>query len=230
MLASETKKLRWMGIDMRPRWRRRVAVVTTYAVFQMLIGSVATLATNGHLFGHRYLTLVAMVGASMCWFWLSVFRSGGVVKNFDDPAVFRGGKYMIVGSLDEWARYKYGATGFEQTTKEQQTELLRTYRVGNYLVPAKLLEDYRLDERERAERDRITRWALNTLVFLLCIMTGTTALNRIAMAPSGLSALLWNLAVLAITLPQARVLWTEPDPRNDEEGAAPNEESNLGTQ
>jgi hypothetical protein len=37
MLAADAKKLRWLGIDMRPRWRRRVAVVLTYAVFMAVV-------------------------------------------------------------------------------------------------------------------------------------------------------------------------------------------------
>lgn len=32
-MLVEAKKLRWLGIDMRPRWRRRVAVLLTYVVF-----------------------------------------------------------------------------------------------------------------------------------------------------------------------------------------------------
>ena len=38
MLVSE-KNLRWCGIDMRPRWRRRMAVVLTYAAFVTAIWS-----------------------------------------------------------------------------------------------------------------------------------------------------------------------------------------------
>src|SRR5277367_367845 len=37
MLRAEAAKLRWMGMDMRPRWRRRVAVVLTYAVFLVVV-------------------------------------------------------------------------------------------------------------------------------------------------------------------------------------------------
>ena len=32
-MLVDAKKLRWLGIDMCPRWRRRVVVVLTYAVF-----------------------------------------------------------------------------------------------------------------------------------------------------------------------------------------------------
>jgi hypothetical protein len=37
MLRTDATKLRWMGVDMRPRWRRRVAVILTYAVFLIAV-------------------------------------------------------------------------------------------------------------------------------------------------------------------------------------------------
>ena len=37
MLRADATKLRWMGINMRPRWRRRVAVVTTYSAFLAVV-------------------------------------------------------------------------------------------------------------------------------------------------------------------------------------------------
>jgi hypothetical protein len=37
MLASSEGRLRWWGIDMRPRWRRRAAVVATYVAFVVAI-------------------------------------------------------------------------------------------------------------------------------------------------------------------------------------------------
>jgi len=38
-MLQEESKLRWCGIDMRPRWRRRIAVVATYALYLFLIWS-----------------------------------------------------------------------------------------------------------------------------------------------------------------------------------------------
>ena len=37
MLRADAAKLRWLGVDMRPRWRRRVAVVVSYAVYLALV-------------------------------------------------------------------------------------------------------------------------------------------------------------------------------------------------
>jgi len=43
-MLQEESKFRWCGIDMRPRWRRRVAVVATYALYLFLIWSHTRLA------------------------------------------------------------------------------------------------------------------------------------------------------------------------------------------
>ncbi len=37
MLRADAAKLRWVGIDMRSRWRRRVAVVATYTAFLWVV-------------------------------------------------------------------------------------------------------------------------------------------------------------------------------------------------
>jgi hypothetical protein len=37
MLAKDEKRLRWLGMDMRPRWRRRALVFLTYAAFAVAV-------------------------------------------------------------------------------------------------------------------------------------------------------------------------------------------------
>jgi hypothetical protein len=37
MLRTDAVKLRWMGVNMRPRWRRRFAVLATYAAFLAVV-------------------------------------------------------------------------------------------------------------------------------------------------------------------------------------------------
>lgn len=211
MLATEAKKLRWMGIDLHMRWRRRAAVLITYLCFVLILGEMTG---DSRWLGHPYLRLVAMCALTFVLQAMSVFRNGSLVKSFEDYRKGAVGKYMIVGSLDEWARYRYGVAGFEEASAEQQKELLRTYRVGNYLVPAKALDNPLLDERERAERDTTSRWVLGRVSFLLVLLTGSTAMQRTLYTPFEVAALLWTFFILTITLPQARVLWTEPDPRD----------------
>ena len=212
MLATDEKRLRWWGIDMRARWRRRVAVVATYFVlFVMMV-----IATNNNWPSHPYWTLIGMVIATTSWVGVSVFRKNGVVKSFEDPLEMRGsmaGKVLVNG-LDEWARYRYGVASFEEASEEQQAELLKRYRVGTFAVPAKPKSEQwtGLDEREIGERNDASRWALQRLAGLLAFYATALAVKK-PISPIEASGFLWSFALLAQTLPQARVLWTEPDPR-----------------
>jgi hypothetical protein len=54
MLRTEEKRSRWLGMDMRPRWRRRVAVMVTYVSFLVALGSA-----DAEWWGHP---MVATVG------------------------------------------------------------------------------------------------------------------------------------------------------------------------
>jgi hypothetical protein len=214
MLATDEKKLRWLGIDLRARWRRRVAVLVNYAVLLMSLLFMCGEATGPPWSAHYLLAYPAIAFLTLILLWISVFWDGRLVKNFDDPPKVAQRKYQMVGSLDEWARYRYGVANFDAASKEQQTELLRRYRVGNFWVPAKPLptRPLRLDERELAERDSISRWALKRMTFFLAIEAGAAASFK-NVDPMELSFFLWLCCILGITLPQARVLWTEPDPR-----------------
>ena len=206
MLATTETKLRWWGIDMRPRWRRRVSVVVTYAV---LISLTVLIGGLGEM--HPLLAIAAVAIATGALRAISVFRNNGLVKSFEETSFNRIGKYVVVGSLDEWARYRYGVADFEGANNEQQAELLSNYHVGNRLVPSKTFEDCSLDERERKERDSICRWALNRVAFCLAISAGVSA-NWKHIEPIEISVFFLMFCLLSTTLPQARVLWTEPAP------------------
>jgi hypothetical protein len=69
------------------------------------------------------------------------------------------------------------------------------------------------DEREVRERDRASYKALRFLSLMLI----SAAANRTALlrhhSPEDLTALFLELAVTAIVLPRAIILWNEPDPR-----------------
>ncbi len=214
MLATDEKRLRWWGIDMHARWRRRVAVVVTYVVLFVMIDTAMDNRWRTH---PRWMTLMAMVVLTTSWVAVSVFRTNGVVKSFEDPLRMRGamaGK-MFVNGLDEWARYRYGAGSFEEASEAQQAELLKRYRVGTFMVPVKPKGEQwtGLDEREIGERDDASRWALQRLAGLLAFYAATLAVKPKPIAPLVVAGFLWSFALLARTLPQARVLWTEPDPR-----------------
>lgn len=202
MLESDAKLVRWLGIDMQPRWRRRVAVVATY------IALFAAIATSGESWwGHPFLGTAALLAAAMVF---GVFGYYGPVKSFETPPA-RG--RIIVNGLDEWARYRFAAPSFEEATEEQQAELLRTYRVGSYLMPAKPL--LHLDEREERERDSAVRWSRRWVGLFVACWAGSYACTSRTLSGMDVAALLMQLWVLIVTLPPARILWTEPDPRED---------------
>jgi hypothetical protein len=213
MLATDEKRLRWWGIDMHARRRRRFAVVATYFVLFVMI--IAAMANRWR--AHPYWTLAGMVASTTIWVGVSVFRKNGVVKSFEDPLRMRGsmGAKVFVNGLDEWARYRYGVASFEEASEAQQAELLKRYRVGTFVVPAKPEAEQwtGLDEREIGERDDASRWALQRLAGLLAFYAAVLAVKPKPIAPIEVSGFLWSFALLAQTLPQARVLWTERDPR-----------------
>ena len=100
-MLTDDKRSRWLGMDMRPRWRRRLAVVVTYA------GFLAAISSSGERWwGHP---LLAMWVLNFLVLGIGVFRGLGPLKRFDDGLEERPAARMIVNGLDEWARYRYGA-------------------------------------------------------------------------------------------------------------------------
>jgi hypothetical protein len=219
MLSAEEKRLRWWGMDMRPRWRRRVAVVLTYLlIFTMVI------VVSGWLETHAFWAMLAVGAGTMGIVGLSVLRQNGVVKRFEDNPHLRVrgmGEMVRVDGLDQWAQYFYGVADFDSASETQKDDLLLRYRVGARLFPKRRGQNEApwLDEREMKQRDSAERWTLKTGMTLLCYYTGIyifRAAKQRTVQPLDVAFELWMLAVLMMTLPKARVLWTEKDPRDDD--------------
>jgi hypothetical protein len=215
MLADELK-LHWAFIDMRPRWRRRVAVVITYSA--LLIVSVLTSQCTAH----PVWAMVALAIAVEIVVLLSVMRRNGIVKQFEPapaPLNIKGiGEVIFVDGLDEWARYFYGVPKFDVATPSQQSDLLSRYRVGRRLFPAKYRDSDTpwLDEREVRERDSAERWAAKQGIAILSAFVGIYTLqawHQRLMDPLEVATAFLISGVALQTLPRARVLWTEIDPR-----------------
>lgn len=188
---------------MQPRWRRRVAVVTTYILLFLAIG-----ASGENWWGHPLIGTVVLLAAVMVF---GVFGNFGPVKSSEiHPTRAR---RMVVNGLDEWARYRFAAPSFEEASEEQQAELLRTYRVGSYLMPAKPFSY--LDEREERERDGAVRWSMRWMGLFIACLAGSYASTPHPVSGMAVAATLMMVWVLMVTLPQARILWTERDPRED---------------
>jgi hypothetical protein len=196
MLAAEEKRMRWWGMDMRPRWRRRVAVMVTYLAF------IPALASSGAgWWGHPIVAMVTFVFAVMLF---GVFGSFGPLKNFKGER-----RVVRVDGLDRWTQYKFGVSSFEEATDEQKDYVLQTYSVGRRVI----LKQSSLDERELQERDEAVRWAMGWIGLFVAGYAGTYANAHHPVAGTEVGADLWTILVLMVTLPSARVLWRERDPR-----------------
>lgn len=215
MLADE-QKLHWCQIDMRPRSRRRMAVVFTYAVLFILFVVASSNAS------HPGWTMVCLGAGVEGLVLLSVMRRNGIVKRFEPkpPMRLKGmGEVVFVEGLDQWAQHFYGAANFEAASPVQQDELLSRFKAGKRLFPAKAQDSDTpwLDERELKERDSAERWSARQLMWILATYAGiytSRAIYERPTKPLDVAIDLLMFAVALQTLPRARVLWTEPDPRD----------------
>jgi hypothetical protein len=230
-MLVEGQKLRWWRIDMRPRWRRRAAVLLTY--FLIFVAGATLSVWNNHPIWAMFCFAVG----TMIVVRLSVMRENGIVKGFDGkaPIPVRGyGKMIFVEGLDEWAQYHYGVSNFEAASPAQQDELLSRFKMGKRLFPAKpdTADAPWLDEREKKERDSAERWSMKVVMGILASYAGiytSRSLRRKVVEPLEVAFEFFMFAVLLWTLPRARVLWTEPDPREfgDEMALVPGPEQGM---
>jgi hypothetical protein len=215
MLADE-QRLRWCRIDMRARPRRRVAVIFTYVV--LMIVFVMASRNSSHPGWTMALLCVGVEGLV----WLSVMRRNGIVKRFEPKLPMRikeMGEVVFVEGLDQWAQHFYGAANFDAASPMQQDELLSRFKAGKRVFPAKAgtSDTPWLDERELKERDSAERWTTRQLMWLLATYAGiytSRTINQRPTKPLDVAIQLLMFAVALQTLPRARVLWTESDPRD----------------
>lgn len=219
MLNSDPKKLRFLGIDLHSRTRRRYAVVLTIVAFVMAMAALSE-GTDNSAALQRY----------HCGFWLmllasavcsaGIFREGGPVKAFNEPIwrlkEMKGGA-VLLRNLDDLAEYRFGGR-FDALTEAQQDEVLRSYRIGNYFYPATDSKaSTRLDERERIEKDRAYSATLTSLTRYLFIMTGVCGFKSSSFTSADIAALLLTLGFVGLNGPKAAVLWNEPAPASEGE-------------
>jgi hypothetical protein len=195
-MLRTSSRLNWLGIDMRARWRRRIAVIVTYIAFFI---SIASTAVDGW-WGHPFVAMLVLVmGVTL----VGVFSDLGPVKPFADAP-----ERVMVNGLDQWARYRYGVENFDAASEPQQAYLLSTYRVGTFVLPGKPY----LDERELKERERAERWSRGWVSTALAVMAGNY-IRHATVSGIEVAADFVTVGILMWTLPRAWVLWTERDPR-----------------
>jgi hypothetical protein len=216
MLNSDLNQLRFLSIDLHSRLRRRLLVTITYSIFVLSMAVLVEESKRAPALQSYHSGFWLMVIVATAFQTFGIFREGGPVKRFNEhvrPFPGMKGGAVILGSLDDRAEYQFGAK-FDALPAAQQKELLRTYRVGNYLFPAEPSKaPGKLDEREIAEKQQASS---KTLVWLnrycLCL-AGLDAFRKTGMPPENLAATLLTLAFLAATGPKASILWNEADPR-----------------
>jgi hypothetical protein len=216
MLNPDPAKLRYLGIDLRSRTRRRWVVSITWALFFVGMAMLSNWFDSQRYFmSHPLLALGLALGAVILYTLGSVFRDGGALKHFDLPTWrLRGlrGQFVLLQSLDDWARYKHGAR-LDELPLEQQEEVLRTYRMGFYFFPAdKSMTPERLDEREIAVRNQASMSTLKWLT-LFCFSFAATYATSSGLHRMDVVLGLMTIGVIALNGPKSIILWNEPDPR-----------------
>lgn len=216
MLAADSEIL-WRGIDMRSRRRRRWTVFGCYAA---LFTAFVWIGTSRRWMEHPYMVFCGMMAVSVAWERLSIFGKNSPVKDLRERPSIRingMGELVRVTGLDERARYKFGVESFEAASEEQRSELLNTHKIGTYWMRKDRDKTPWLDEREQQERDNAERWALQQIVRFLAIYTGILfsdmARHGGKLDGQAMVTILLFGVLLAQTLPKARILWTEQDPR-----------------
>jgi hypothetical protein len=172
------------------RWRRRQVVgFYLFMLFTLLI----SLGADHHGRGHFWFVLYPLVTAisTLSWWGRSQQRT--------------------VTSLDDRAQAEHGMN-FEQLTDSEQKSILRRYRMGRYIL------DWTTDERQETSRLRANETAFRILRVALFWFAVCSWVIYFWM-PSGdwrdmlmdSPVLISWLGMFVVSLPQAIVMWTEPD-------------------
>jgi hypothetical protein len=218
MLNPDPTKLHYFGIDLHSRTRRRMVVVLTWVGFVAGMSLLTyALDTQPFFATHPIIGFYLVVLVLGLFILGSVFRDGGVVKPFKLRVWHihgrRGGEFVLLRNLDDWARYQHGAR-LADLPEEQQQEVLRTYRVGCYVFPAdKSRTPERLDEREIAVRNQASTSTLSWITLLCFSLAGAYAVKMISLRSTDVAMTFLTLGVIALNGPRSLILWNEPDPR-----------------
>jgi hypothetical protein len=214
-----TANLRYLGIDLHSRRRRRVVVVCNWIIFFLGMAALDTLLDSRSFSGRHPERSLWVTLAYICLFYfLSVFRDGGAIRPFHFrtlPLAGFKGRVVVLSSLDDWARHSHGAD-LADLPEDQQQDVMRRYRVGRYYFPAdKSRSPQRLDEREMMIRDRACASTLRWVgTFCAVYAASLTSHNFRHLQPADIATSLFNIAFIAVAGPATVILWTEPDPRD----------------
>jgi hypothetical protein len=223
VLTDDPKRLRFLGIDLHSRTRRRLMVAVTYIVYILAMTAIQTAFEDRPVPQSGFFSLPGgllefglMYAVTFIVPW-GIFRGKGPVKSFDDwqGPFKRYGDRLTLETRDDWAKYLYGEP-FAELPPDKQDDVRHRQRPGRYLVSYKHFSGPDIpDEREMAEANRASRRALNILGLLLALTAGRYASNLARhLRPGEVAETFLEFTVAACTLPKAIILWKEPDPHD----------------
>jgi len=215
-------RLHYLAVDLHSRRRRRIVVVCSWVAFFLGMAALETFLDNASFsVRHNQLSWWAVFAYMCLFYYLSVFRDGGVIRPFHFRTLPLAGskdRVVILRSLDDWARHSHGGA-LADLPEEQQLDVLRRYRVGCYLFRADHSRSpERLDEREVKIRDRASASTLHW-VGLFCGLWAITLTghNFAHLQPADIISAFFDIVFMALAGPATAILWTEPDPRDSGE-------------
>jgi hypothetical protein len=205
--------MKWMGIDLRARWKRRVAVVATSIAYFIFIGWASGLKLPYHaaawmvLAGYLWLGFFSVL-AGTDWARAKWISSGDVVLN----------------NINDWSLYMFGED-FTSLSEADKNFLLPRYRTGTHYLSARFSRNPAIrgsatafpDEREKREHEkalfRTVRWVSMSAM-------GFAGMYSVARNPIDGMQIVASITffVSAMQLgPRAILLWETPDPRGEGE-------------
>lgn len=206
-------RMKWMGIDLRPRWKRRVAVVTTSIAYFLFVGWASELKLPHHAAGW-----VILAG----YLWLGFFS---VLAGIDwARAKWISTGDVVLNNINDWSLYMFGEN-FENLPEADRNFLLPRYRTGTHYLSARFSHDPAIrssaaswsDEREKREYEKAL---FRTVRWLSTSAMGLAGIYSVARNPIDGMEIVASIAffVSAMQLgPRAILLWETPDPREDSE-------------
>jgi hypothetical protein len=138
------------------------------------------------------------------------------------PLLMRGNGHLIpggmiiqtftLGALFGGLRGGGVVKSYTEAPDPTEASSLTTLHLSDYSV---LRPSYLLDERERSARDHAHYVAYRILLILLGVAMAVLGLTQgwtLTFFERNAGTLLWAMLLIALSLPQCVILWTEPEP------------------
>jgi hypothetical protein len=205
--------MKWMGIDLRARWKRRIAVVATSVAYFIFVGWASELKLPYHAAAWLILAAYLWLGffsvlAGIDWARAKWFSSGDAVLN----------------NINDWSLYMFGEN-FENLSEADKDFLTPRYRTGTHYLLARLSRNPAIrvsagdwpDEREKREYEKAMIRAMRWLsVFAMCTAGGYSVARNPINGMEIAASIIFFVSAMQLG-PRAILLWETPDPRDDGE-------------